>query len=47
MKENRRTSTCNPLDLQTLGSQLVVPKNLPITIPPKLNRGKFILIRSH
>ena len=28
MKENRRMSTCNRLDLQTLGSQPVVPKNL-------------------
>ena len=29
MKENRRMSTCNPLDLQKLGSQPVMPKNLP------------------
>ena len=29
IKENRRMSTCNRLDLQTLGSQPVVPKNLP------------------
>ena len=29
MKENRRMSTCNQLDLQTLGSQPVMPKNLP------------------
>ena len=29
MKENRRMSTCNRLDLQTLGSQPVMPKNLP------------------
>ena len=28
MKENRRMSICNRLDLQTLGSQLVMPKNL-------------------
>ena len=28
MKENQRMSTCNQLDLQTLGSQLVMPKNL-------------------
>ena len=27
--ENRRMSTCNRLDLQTLGSQLVMPKDLP------------------
>jgi hypothetical protein len=27
--ENRRMSTCNPLDLQTLGSQPIMPKNLP------------------
>ena len=32
MKENRRISTCNQLDLQTLGSQLVKSKNSPITI---------------
>ena len=29
MKENRRMSTCNRLDLQTLESQPVMPKNLP------------------
>ena len=29
IKENRRMSTCNWLDLQTLGSQPVMPKNLP------------------
>jgi len=29
IKENRRMSTCNQLDLQTLGSQPVMPKNLP------------------
>ena len=30
IKENRRRmSTCNRLDLQTLGSQPVMPKNLP------------------
>ena len=28
MKENRRMSTCNRLDLQTLGSQLIMPKIL-------------------
>ena len=28
VKENRRMSACNRLDLQTLGSQLVMPKNL-------------------
>jgi hypothetical protein len=28
-KENRRMSTCNRLDLQTLGSQPVMPKILP------------------
>ena len=27
-KENQRISTCNQFDLQTLGSQLVMPKNL-------------------
>ena len=29
VKENRRMSTCNRLDLQTLGSQPIMPKNLP------------------
>jgi hypothetical protein len=29
IKENRRMSTCDRLDLQTLGSQPVMPKNLP------------------
>ena len=30
IKENRRMSaTCNRLDLQTLGSQLIMPNNLP------------------
>ena len=29
MKENRRLSTCNLLDLQTLASQPVMPKTLP------------------
>ena len=28
-KENRRMSTCNRLDLQTLGSQRIMSKNLP------------------
>ena len=32
MKQNWRMSTCNRLNLQTLGSQpVVMPKNLPIT----------------
>ena len=29
VKENRRMWICNQLDLQTLGSQPVIPKNLP------------------
>ena len=29
IKENQRMSTCNRLDLQTLGSQQVMPKNHP------------------
>ena len=29
IKENRRMSSCNRLDLQTLGSQPIMPKNLP------------------
>ena len=29
IKKNRRMSTCNRLDLQTLGSQPIMPKNLP------------------
>ena len=28
-KENRRLSTCHQLDLKTLESQLIMPKNLP------------------
>ena len=30
IKENRRMSTCNRMDLQKLGSQPVMPKNLPV-----------------
>jgi hypothetical protein len=42
IKENRRMSTCNLLDLQTLGYQPIMPKNLPnhwprIYIPPNSN----------
>jgi hypothetical protein len=29
VKENLRMSRCNRLDLQTLGSHLIIPKNLP------------------
>ena len=29
IQENRRMSTCNRFDLQILGSQPVMPKNLP------------------
>ena len=29
LKENGRMSTCNRLDLQTIGSQPFMPKNLP------------------
>ena len=29
IQENWRMSTCNRLDLQTLGSQPAIPKNLP------------------
>ena len=29
LKENWRMSTCNRLDLQTLRSQLIMPKKLP------------------
>jgi hypothetical protein len=29
IKGNRRMSTCNRLDLQTLGSPPIMPKNLP------------------
>ena len=33
VKENRRMSTCNRLDLQTLGYQPVVtPKSLPLSL---------------
>ena len=30
VKENRRMSTCNWMDLQTLGSQPIMPKISPI-----------------
>ena len=33
IKENRRISKCNRLDLQTLGSRPIVPKNLPDDCP--------------
>ena len=48
MKETRRMSTCNRLDLQTLGSQSIMPKNLPdywfcvckkVLLPNKLAQG--------
>ena len=29
IKENRKMSTCNRLDLETLGYRLVMPKTLP------------------
>jgi hypothetical protein len=29
VKKNRKMSTCNRLDLQRLGSQPIMPKNLP------------------
>ena len=54
MKGNRRMWTCNRLDLQTLGFQLVMPKNLPdhcFTINSKhnyrenlCNHAKFLLL---
>ena len=31
LKKNRKMSTCNRLDLETLGSQPIMPKNLPRT----------------
>ena len=40
-KENRRMSTCNRLDLQTLGSQLVMPKSLPDHWPNRLRSKSF------
>ena len=41
MKENRRLSTCNQLDLQILGSQPVMPKNLPDHWTYPLNTKTF------
>ena len=35
IKENRRMSTCNRLGLQTLGSQPIMPKNLPLITDPQ------------
>ena len=32
IEENRRMSTCNLWDLQTRGSPLIMPKNLPVTV---------------
>ena len=31
MKKNLKMSTCNQLDLETLGSWLIMPKNFPAT----------------
>ena len=44
LKENRRMSTCNMLDLQTLESQLIMPKNLPITVHSSFEKvqGKWL-----
>jgi hypothetical protein len=28
IKKNRKTTTCDRLDLETLGSRLIMPKNL-------------------
>ena len=36
IEEKRRMSTCNRLDLQTLGSQPVMPKNLPDHCPNRI-----------
>ena len=33
VKENWKMSTCNQLNLQTLGSHPIMPENLPITDP--------------
>ena len=44
IKENRRMSTRNRFDLQTLASQLVMPKNLPNHWSPALGQlGKHFL----
>ena len=43
VKENRRMSTCNRLDLQTLGSQPVMPKKIPQSLLwslPRVSKGK-------
>ena len=43
IKENRRMSTCTQLDLQTLGSQPVMPKNLPDHCPKSARNHSFTL----
>ena len=42
-------STCNWLDLQTLGSQLVMPKNLPDHCSPHMSNKKYTkqIIQTH
>ena len=40
IKENRRMSTCIQLDLQTLGSQPSMPKNLPDHWSPLVGHHK-------
>jgi hypothetical protein len=41
-KENWRISTCNRLNLQTLGSQPVMPKNLPNHCLARVWRGPYL-----
>jgi hypothetical protein len=41
MKENRRMSTCNWLDLQTPGSQPFMLKKSPITASPHVELEKL------
>ena len=46
MKEIQRMSTCNRLDLQTLGSQPIMPKNLRDHCPTILSAIKFFSLFS-
>jgi hypothetical protein len=45
LKENWRMSTCNRLDVQTLGSQPIMPKILPIIVQNTLKcyKNKVLL----
>ena len=42
--ENRGMSTCNRLDLQTIGSQSIMPKNLPDQYLRRISRFSQVLV---